>query len=219
MKPVLILLFIVTPFILFCQEASWKLVKHPFAIEEAREEITDNCRQGFLPIGLEMDEGRSIFILYAKDSTLSFKNWFLYQFEDLENIEADFSYILQKGWIPLDISKTEDFLYVLFIKTDLNIEGWRLSRTDTAPSVIEKELGSFRSQGFSIWGMSLFNTEVWYLFIKQPQGVEKEIFLNTYKNNSEAIKNGITKDISNGWLPWALMMEAKDIFVLYTRHY
>ena len=201
----------------FGQSASWRLVRHPFDFDKAGTEISALCNEGYLPVGMEIDEGRSIFIFYVEDESMPFNEWTIHQFNDLSKLETEFTSRLKDGWVPMDISKTPLAFYTFFVKTDIvKIGGWRLATSGLENDQIEERINEFASQGFSPWGLSISQGLIWHLLINDGLGDHRSTFINSYKNKYENLKQEINNDIAEGWAPWGLMMIGEEVFVEYT---
>ncbi len=215
----LIIVFITISVSLSAQSGSWRIVRHPFENERAKTEISAICNEGYLPIGMEVDYGKAIYIFYADDESIPFTGWVLYNFTNFDKLDVNFTKFITEGWVPMDISKTPGGLYTLFIKTDaFKIDGWRISAGGVTSDAISKTVDTFTAEGFSPWGLSMAEGKVWHLFLNDGKGQERPIYLNVFSNAPDEVKTKVNKDLSDGWLPWGMMMAADKIFIEYTKH-
>lgn len=210
----LIIIFCIS-FAAHCEQSPWQLVKHPFDMEKAKEEINVICIDGYLPVGLDIKDGDGIYLLYIMDTGKILKKWFIHYFDNIETFEADVTYIIQNGWIPMDISKTDTGMYVLFINTDAEIEGWRISTISNDTSDKNQLISDFYSKGFHCYGISFDKSRTWYLFLKMPGLEGKKMTLLKHRNLPDVISRSIDKEIDNAWIPWGFMLEEKYIYILY----
>ena len=80
MRKIFWIMFIITVVgTVFCQESTVELATHSFDLAEAEKEINAACARNLTPVGLEVEDGQAIHILYSGIATIPFKNWFLYQ--------------------------------------------------------------------------------------------------------------------------------------------
>ena len=216
-KPIVtaVLFFLVLCAALPAQERAFRLAAHPFDMEETKRQIDEVCSQGFMPVGLEVDEGRAINILYVEDSSIPFKNWLIYRVSDPSKMESEYSSLIQDGWLPMGISRSGSGLYVLFIKTDRSILSWRITQSGILSSQIDEVLTSYASQGFNPYGISLFEDKVWFLFLKTEKGNLGKAYVSTYRNEESSIRDGIAGDTAQGRYPWGLMIQGPLVSVLY----
>ncbi len=212
----LVALFLL-PTALAAQEASVEIATHPFDLDKARQEISAACARGYLPVGLEVIDGVAIHVLYVKNDALPFKQWFLYQLTDPEMLEGAVSYIIQDGWVPLDLAKTEVGLYLMFVKAEIEVEGWRITRSEPDIDSIKAKWAFFEQEGFYPWGISITDDDAWHLLLKTEGFGKTEASLRGYNLETDDISTGMQEDIDGGWQPWALDMGRQNIYILYTR--
>ena len=214
-KNVFLLVLLVVLLPLNAEESIVELTSHPFNLEAAKREINEVCARGFVPVGLEVIDGVAIQILYARDDSLSFKEWFLYQLTEPEKLESAVSYIIQNGWVPTGISKTDTALYMIFIKADLEVEGWRVSKSGSDTGSIEAKWRYFAQESFFPWGISQWDGETWHLLLQTKNFAKSAAQLRSYLNQESELADGMNKDISIGLHPWGLTVERSRISILY----
>ena len=205
------------PSALAAQEATAKIVAHPFDLDKAKEEISASCAEGYLPVGLEVIDGVAIHVLYVKDDRLPFKEWFLYQLTDPENLEGAVSYIIKNGWVPLDLAKTGVRLYLMFVRADVEVKAWRITRGEPDIDSIKAKGAYFEQEGFYPWGLSIDEDSAWHLLLKIDNFESIEATLRDYRLDTDEIATGMQEDMAMGWRPWALDFDRKNIYVLYTK--
>jgi hypothetical protein len=191
------------------------LAAYPFDVEEAKEQIDAMCNDGLLPVGLEVDEGAAINVLYAENDTVPFSRWFLYNVVEFENLEADLSYLMKEGWLPMGLSRSGVGLYVLFINADKKINSWRITRFPVSASDFKEAVESYMTEGFLPYGISVYEENMWVLFLQVEGDTKHKIFLGTYQNEEDSLLNGISLDTASGKVPWGLMVQGSAVSVLY----
>ena len=217
MKPRItaVVFFLILCAALPAQERAFRLAAHPFDMEETKKQVDEICSQGFMPAGLEVDEGEAINILYVEDSSIIFKNWLIYRISDPSKMESEYSALMQDGWLPMGISRSGSGLYVLFLKTDRSVLSWRITQSGILSSQIDEVLTSYESQDFNPYGISLFEDKVWFLFLKTEKGNLGKAHVSTYRNDESSIREGIAGDTAQGRYPWGLMIQGPLVSVLY----
>ena len=197
------------------QGKTFVLAAHPFDSEEAKEQIDAMCNDGLLPVGLEVDEAKAINVLYAEDDSFPFTRWLLHSVVEFEKLEAELSYLMKEGWLPMGISRSGPGLYVLFIKADKKISAWRITRFPVSTSEFEEAVETYLAEGFLPYGISVYEDNMWVLFVKVESVGRRNVYLGTYKNEENALLNGISLDTAQGKVPWGLMIQGEAVSVLY----
>lgn len=197
------------------QGKAFVLAAHPFDAEEAKVQIDAMCNDGLLPVGLEVDEGKAINVLYAENDTLPFTRWYLHRVAEFDKLEAELSYLMKEGWLPMDISRSGSGLYVLFIKADKKVSSWRISRFPVSTTGFEEAVKTYMAEDFLPYGISVYEDNMWVLFVKADSNAKRNVYLGTYKNEENALRDGISLDTAQGKVPWGLMVQGTAVSVLY----
>jgi hypothetical protein len=197
------------------QGKTFALAAHPYDTEEAKEQIDAMCNDGLLPVGLEVDEGKSINVLYAENDAFPFTRWLLHSVVELEKLEAELSYLMKEGWLPMGLSRSGPGLFVLFIKTDKKINSWRITRFPVSTATFEETVQNYLEEDFLPYGISVYEDDMWLLFLKVESVGMRNVYLGTYKNEENALLNGISLDTAQGKIPWGLMVQGSAVSVLY----
>ena len=201
------------------EEPLWVIAEHTLGNEAMAEDISRIVAQGYVPVGMEQRD-RTVHMLYIDNPDITVDRWVIQEFEDLDTLNEEMSAPMLDGWIPMDISKTDNGLTVLFVLSEqLEAEGWRIDISPLAAGSIEETYRRWREQGFEPYGISLSpQDEVWYLLI--DEGTDEEpsaVFFNGYPRVGSRVADGITQDIATGSIPWGLMVGDDTLYVQYLR--
>ena len=203
---------------LVAQELPYCVIKsHPFDIQKAREEISQICKEGYIPVGMEVEDGAVILVMYVKSEEALFSNWALVAFGDFEKNEkenADLTEFMKAGWLPIAFSYTQSGQYMLFLKTDVPIAGVRFANGPENLESIENIIKSFGEQGFYPYGMSWFNNRVWYFFLKIPTANVQGIVVKRYKNFDEGLGKDLEEMVKKGYSPWDIMVSPEWVYIV-----
>lgn len=197
------------------ERAPWILAEHDLQSEAASEDIARIIRSGYLPVGIEYQEG-TLVTLYLDQPGVKIDQWAIQEFERLDNLNAELSQPMLEGWVPMDISKTSSGLTVMFVKTDdIEIEGWNIAIGPVETESIGQTFAAWRERGYTAYGTTLSeNDEIWYLMLEiAGQESVPRVFFDGYPEGE--VSDGITEQMEGGGIPWGLMTIGENTFIHY----
>jgi len=194
---------------------AYRVAVHPFDVEEAESQIDAMCNDGFLPVGVEVDEGRAISVIYAEREDIPFTAWLLHHITDFGAMEKQLSQLMLDGWLPMGFSRSGSGLYFLLVKADVEISSWRVTTSTPLASDIEEALKTYSEQGFTPYGVSLYEDRVWLLFLKTERDEPRNVSLAMYENEEKALTDGLYWATAQGKMPWGLMVQNERVSILY----
>lgn len=197
----------------------WALVEHP--IDESLERgISSVIAQRYIPVGIER-AGESMRILYARSSRVQFDRWILEDFPLDSSINEELSARILNGWLPMGISIIDNRATVLLVQGESSpgIEGWRLHQaSSTDVQGLISVLEQYRTEGFIPYGVSIDETnEVFWFLMIENQGTETDVPARVVFNGflTSDVREGITKDVNNGLLPWGYTVGQRSAYLVY----
>ena len=194
--------------------------EHPYDPEATRDEISNTIAAGYLPVGLEVVRGESFTVLYVDNDQEQVQEWFIHEFDELETLEEDMNLFLDDGWRPADVSYSDGSVFVLMLDVGPEIDGWRIhAEPYGSPELVEQTIGSFADDGFSVWGTSLDEGLVWYLFLNESDRPRpRAVSLESYEGFDAEIQSGLESALEDGWWPWSLLSEpgGETVTITYT---
>ena len=201
---------------LLSPDAPWRLLVFPAGDARVTDAINESMGQGFMPVGLEVEEGESLSVLLVQSESITVGNWAIIDYDDWNALEAEITGGIRDGFVPMDISRFGGSLAVLWMKSDIPIDGWRISTSPNELNERTQTVNKFQGQGFTLWGLSEHEGLMWYLFIRQ-EGVPPSGVISRFGKDTESIQLGLVEANQNGWLPNALAGTADDTFVGFLR--
>ena len=199
--------------------ALWTLANHSSDLEVAINQIaTVVTKDTMMPVGLHVDRNDRILALYALNSSeVPISEIRIHEFRDFSQLNRDMEAFVQAGWVPMDISHDSEGLYCLFLKIPLEIEEWRIASVRFNIVDIERTIDRFEADGFSAWGLSLYDDDVWLLFLRERNTqFPRRANLGIYRFFTENYTAGINQSIAADRYPWGLARHGAEILVEYT---
>lgn len=186
-------------------------------MEKAKIEINEICNQGYVPVGMEVEDGAVILVMYTRSPEKMFTTWAIVAMGDLstEKVKKDFADMLKVGWLPVAFSFTKSGYYILFLRTGSVVEGVRMANGAESIEAIENNLTAFGNKDFYPYGMTWFNGKLWYLFLKIPTTMVSEMIVRRYKNIDEALGEGIKGEVEKGFIPWDISISPGWVYIIY----
>lgn len=204
---------------------TWVLTQYEPDLAVARREIRARMANDYVPMGMEVDEALGISILYV-DAPVAARIGIrgndvrLRRFagDDGEALEAGVNSLLSDGWFPVDISRTQDFYYVLAINSGWRIDEWRFAYDMFTSARMQAAIELFQEDGFELAGMGLFEgVQAWYFFVRSPDWKPRQIYFTSYLNETDALIAGFNEDMAEGWIPVGFAVGTTAITVFYVR--
>lgn len=197
---------------------AWAITRYTGSdIEDVTDQISNDLRNGnHVPVGLEADP--DLAVLMVRSDEIEFSNWMIYEFDDADELEAEFNGFLTEGWVPMDIARTRNGIAALFIESDIELSGWRLATSQANNEAIEETVSSLIDEGYSVWGQAFDGDGMWHLGVREVGLSEpRENNFETYPDDPEALQEGINEHVSELWVPWALSLARDRILIGYMR--
>ena len=218
-------LFLTAPVLHAQARQTWVLAQYEPDLAVARREIRARMGNNYVPMGLEVDEGLGISVLYV-DAPVAARVGIrgndvrLRRFagDDADALEAGVNSLLSDGWFPVDISRTEGFYYVLAINSGWRVDEWRFAYDMFTSARMQAAIELFQEDGFELAGMGLFEgVQAWYLFVNSPDWKPRQIYFTSYLNETDALIAGFNEDMAEGWIPVAFAVGTTALTVFFVR--
>ncbi|TFG63398.1 MAG: hypothetical protein E4H36_05710 [Spirochaetales bacterium] len=182
--------------------------------------VTDVIKQGYTPVGIDLtydDDGAELLnVLFLLDSSITFTAWKINYYYSNEEMEQDVTELMNQGWLAKDVSFTGDVAAVLFLKMDHNVSAWWIEFTEFTDDNMVKTVDYWvNEKGYTPYGISGFDKELWLLFVKLPSVPFSEWLIEWYDFGE--YEDGIYTAEENGFVPWALMVRNGFVYILYLK--
>jgi len=194
----------------------WKLLVFPIGAPGMEEQINEEVANGYMPVGVELEPGESLSVLLVQSGETEVDSWVISDHADWNALEDEITQGLTAGLVPMDISRVEDALVILWVRASIPVTGWRLHTAANTISDRARATNQFQSEGFTLWGISVYEDLAWFLFLKQPES-QRAGTTSVYRKATGAITDGIVRSSEDGWLPIGLAATLDDYYVAYVR--
>jgi hypothetical protein len=197
--------------------APWQLVVYDVRqMEAAEEEVSGYIEEGYIPVGFEVEPGKSLSILLVRSGGVPIDGWVMTDYENWDELEARVSGTIQHGFVPMDISRAGEGIAILWVKTPMAITSWRLHREASSAANQESVIRRFGDQGFSLWGVSETDNEFWFLFLKLADQ-KQEGAIAFMENDLTVFRDALESSREEGWLPNGLALNDESFYVSFIR--
>lgn len=197
----------------------WVIADHELN-DSLEREISGLVARGYTPVGMETSDS-GVSILYLQTPDIVFSRWVIHEFTELDRLNQEMSEFLVEGWVPTGFTKDGDSITALFVLSeDTSVRGWRIHNVpagDTQQLINVTE--AYIQDGFVPFGLSIDDSDdrVWILFLETPVSPggnpRPNLLINAFEE--EAIADGLTGDLAQGAVPWAMSRETDVSFFLY----
>ena len=194
--------------------APWQLLFFPANDADMASAINDLKNAGYTPVGMEVIPGAGLEILLVKGGP-AVDRWAVLEHSDWNALEAEVTASIRDGFVPMDISRTEHGLAILWVEADVPVGGWRISTSDNTPEAREKTVAEFGSRGFTLHGLSVHQELFWYLFVSTDLPSQARIV--QYDKSAAAIDAGMLDAADQGWQPQGIASDASTMFIGYVK--
>lgn len=198
-------------------DAPWRLVVFPPGeLDGAASDISGIIEEGFMPVGLEIEPSSETTLLFVQAGDAEVQGWAITDYLDWNQLEAEITATIRQGFVPMDISRYGDALGVLWVRMDLPIAGWRIHAAENTAAERADTLNRFQEQGFSLWGVSLYQDLLWYLFIRRDEN-QTAGAISLYGKDLNEVRGGIVTSGESGWLPSGIAVTEQNVLLSYMR--
>ncbi len=145
----------------------WLIANHSLARESSLRAIQELMSTGYVVTGLDYNRAfDELEIFYLRNPNEFIPRWTLYEFDDADTLEEEFSALLQEGYRPVDIAVGPQGLIGFFLEDSDTPLGWRIQRS-TDFKTIERYTEIYSRIGYSLHGLSRNHKgEYWALFAR-----------------------------------------------------
>ena len=191
------------------------LKKHTIDFKILQTEIDLMWEKNYAPVGIEVIENgkdRGIWVLYIDSRGIDYRNWSVSRYDNPETLKNDILLAFQEDWVPLDLSITKKFGYILYLKQKHNSTDWQIQSADNLAD-LSVLIGKLALKDFIPIGLSVDSGEIVIQFIKVTNHSVRNWKLMEYssQNDLETDLNNLT---GNGWEPCGFMFWNKKFTVL-----
>ncbi len=197
-------------------DAPWQLVFFPIGDESAVESTNNFIAEGYMPVGIEYTLGESLAVLLVKAESVALGRWAIAEYTDWNQLEDDITASIQDGFVPMDISRYGEALAVLWVETDMPLEGWRISTSENSFTERSRTIHSYETSGFTLYGVTVNENLVWYLFLRLGETAHTSQLL-AYPMESVVIQNGLITATDQGWRPTGIATTESMLYVCYLK--
>lgn len=182
--------------------------------------VSEVVRQGYIPVGIDItyddDDVELLNILFILDPTITFDDWMINYYYSNDELEAGVTELMDQGWLAKDVSFAGSLAAVLFLKMEHTAEAWWIEFTEfTDENMVDTVNHWVNDEGYTPYGLSGFNEELWLLFVKFPSIPFTEWLIEWY--NFDEYEDGIYEAIGEDYVPWGLMVRNGFVYILYLK--
>lgn len=200
--------------------AAWILADHELN-DQLEREISSIIADGYSPVGMESTE-EGVSILYIRTETVLFDRWVMHEFTKLENLNDEMTAFLVEGWLPMGFSKNEDSITALFVRSpETQLTGWRIHDVPADDlNQLAQVSEQYINEGYVPYGLSIDDSEdrIYILLLETETAPGDDarrpsLLINGFAENE--IADGITSDMEEDAIPWAMHRGTDASFFLY----
>jgi len=193
----------------------WRVVFYPFTDENAATDISRYVSAGYLPVGYERDSD-SFGVLLVRGTMDNLKGWVINEYSDWNALETDITNAINSGYVPMDISRFGDTLSVLWVEADTQISGWRISSCANTASDRNRTINSLQAQGFTLWGVSVYEGLAWMLLLNRPNA-QRTGTISVFESDTAELQQGLRDAYNDGWLPNGMGVSEGSIYFCFAQ--
>lgn len=196
----------------------WTIEAHDPDPNVAQEQIVDLIERGMLPVGLEHRPGKPHVVMYGINLGNTVTEVALYTFEDLSLVNQGVGEFLDRGFIPVGLSRHDGGMTFLFVKGAQEVGRWGIVNAALNLSSVESSLSSLSEDGFSPWGLTASDDSMLLLAMEEPgRSSPRETSVQLYNFDPESYTPGISSAMKQGLYPWGIAVRGTELYVQYTR--
>ena len=178
----------------------WRVVSYPLTTTAPLSSADLQIPPDDQPVGIELYDD-SVLTILIRSGTTEPSGWKIQGYADWNNLESDIQTEIDRGFMPADISRGSDELYVLWVESRDSIDSWRLHAAPHGETEVRRTVAHYESQGFVLNGLSVRDSLAWYLFVRSS-GIESR---NTVLTVDRASVGGLAEQARQaeytGWMP------------------
>lgn len=196
------------------EQVTWQLLSLAGGLADAESAVNAQLERGLVPTGIELEPNGTLILLFTSVIHMEFTGWGITEHTDWNALETDIVDTIRDGFRPVDISRTENGLIVLWLKSNTAIAGWRIHAAPQDRTAHGKTVEGFRDNGFELWGISSHAGLTWYLFIRRevlPAGARIQV----HGHDLEALRDGIRRVVQDGAAPRAVAHDEEGFTIAY----
>ena len=196
----------------------WTIEAHDPDPGVAQEQIAEMIEKGMLPVGVEHRPGRPTIVLYSLNLGNPVREVTLYTFEDLSQVNSGVREFIDRGFAPVGVSRHDQGLTMLFLRGGQEVGRWGIVESPLNLTEIESSFADLAADGFSSWGMTVWNDTMLVLALDEPaREAERASTVQLYNFDPTSYTPGISAAMKEGLYPWGIAVNGPELYVQYTR--
>jgi len=185
-------------------------------------QITSKANQGYLPVGIEVapdPDGTvvSLYVLYIFDQSLGITAWYLDTYTSELSLESGINSMGRQDYVPKEIAYYDGTYYVLYLRFSNAATAWTIQNAVYSNQGLSGTISRYDAQGYVPFGYTLARGSLKLLFVKIPLNTLTGWTVEVYKG-LYATRQGITAKQSEGWSPWALLVDGNEFIIMYLKN-
>ena len=195
----------------------WHIVFFAEVNSSVVSEITQVVEAGYLPVGFEIRPGGGLVMLLVRGAMDELKGWQIAEYTDWNTLEAEITGAIQRGYIPMGISRYGDALSVLWVEAEMELAGWRIATCEDTLTERSRTINNLQAQGFTLWGMSVHEELVWMLFLNRTNREQRVGTISVFSSVATEFQSGVAEAYNQGWRPNGLGTTEDALYVCFAR--
>lgn len=208
------LLFLLLTAAAGAQAGQWSI--NSFASLEAAEEALGALPQNAVAVGLAVDPDGVVTLLAVPSSRkVTDAQIVAYPLDD--DFSTAITATMQLGWTPMDISRNDEEITVLWAELAIGVDDWRI--VDSAVDINSRSatINQYTGEGFTLWGFSAEETRLTYLFLKFRESPTDQYSVAPVARTGATISAAMDEGQSDGWIPTGFDLTEELAWILFAR--
>ncbi len=208
----LLVIAVVTTGIQAQSVTAWQLHSVPFDGRTGDDVLMYDQPSSSPPVGIEFTSGTDLVLLTGSAQANS-SSWKVSVYDDWNTLENDLQAEIDDGFAPADIARTGDVIAVLWTRTDLEIESWRLHAARHDDADRRRTVRNYGGQGFALWGFSIHESLAWYLFVRVSERTYASAVFAFDPGSRTDLEQATSSIIEQGWQLHSLAIDNSMVYL------
>lgn len=212
-----IILYVITIFFItsFCFGEKWGLF-YSSPLKVRKDIKTINAKTGMIPVGISYYDHK-LYILFNDGTQVGASAFYIQVLKNSSalQIQEAIQEVVNKGWIPFDITDTQREVIILYLRCKVSIDEWKIVKSKKDWESIQNTVRSHRS--FFPLGISFGTLNAYILLIRSADSNLQAWVIRNVGQTDAVVKTTVRKMMAKGYMPYGFEYKGGQVGIVFLK--
>lgn len=196
-------------------DAEWVVVVDRFDLINLYRQGSALMSEGFAPVAFDFSDDGLAHLVFVRQLPFEVEAWRIEVFDEADEVNDEIASLVERGWMPVDITFHRDQMAVLLLSADATVRDWGISQSDPAPQNIQAAMNVGAERRMTMLGLTAHGDRFWYLFVEIARNPLRQA--QVVSTTTESFYESVNRRVAEGYAPWTLSFVGERVYVLFLK--